>query len=93
MGTDLLRAALVVALLTATAGADELAPPGTTAPTPLAVADAPPPAPTRGARLQLANVDAAVGELIAAGVLASAAVTCVHGDEAAVLAFLRALPP
>jgi hypothetical protein len=43
MGTDLLRAALVVALLTATAGADELAPPGTTAPTPLAVADAPPP--------------------------------------------------
>jgi len=46
-----------------------------------------------GARLQLANVDAAVGELIAAGVLASAAVTCVHGDEAAVLAYLRTLPP
>ena len=54
MRIDLVGTALVVALLTATASADELAPPGTTAPTPLAVADAPPPAPTRGARLQLA---------------------------------------
>ena len=46
-----------------------------------------------GARLQLTNVDAALAELIAAGVLASAAVTLAHGDEAAVLAYLRTLPP
>ena len=46
-----------------------------------------------GARVQLANVDAALDELIAAGVLATAAVTHAHGDDAAVLAYLRAAPP
>lgn len=54
MRIEFIRAALVVAALASTATADELAPPGTTAPTPLTVADAPPPAPTRGPRLQLA---------------------------------------
>lgn len=46
-----------------------------------------------GARVQLANVDAALDELIAAGVLATAAVTHAHGDDAAALAYLRAAPP
>ena len=50
MHISLGRAALVLAALTATATADELAPPGTTAPSPLSVADAPPPAPDGGAR-------------------------------------------
>lgn len=45
-----------------------------------------------GARLQLANADVAVAELIAAGVCGGA-VEHVHGDPAAVLTHLRALPP
>lgn len=53
MRTSLAAAALVVAALAATAIADELAPPGATAPT-LAVAEAPTTTPGRGPRLQLA---------------------------------------
>ena len=72
MHISLGRAALVLAALTATATADELAPPGTTAPSPLSVADAPPPAPVRGPRLQLAltgdlrltHLDGAAGRFV-----------------------------
>ncbi len=54
MRISLACTALLLAARAATATADDLAPPGTTAPSPLAVADAPPPVPSRGPRLQLA---------------------------------------
>ncbi|MBK9035300.1 MAG: hypothetical protein IPL61_29280 [Myxococcales bacterium] len=46
-----------------------------------------------GARVQLANVDAAVAELVVAGVVGGGAVTHAYGDEAVVLTYLRAAPP
>ncbi len=54
MRIELVRAALLLAALASIATADELAPPGATAPTTPAAVDAPPSVPARGPRLQLA---------------------------------------